>query len=137
MNHQLDLFTEPVSDISQEVSIEREVQIIETLSEKPQHPENEFDMNSVRNDIMPTIKQGIVSYEVGDIVKILMPSVEEDSEAYWWMYYYFSHLKNAKGRISRVLTYSRLQYEIEFDVKHEDNRTILYHEHLTWISSHI
>lgn len=72
----------------------------------------------------------VVSYEVGDVVKIIFPTEEEDSEMYNYLHYYYSHLKGKKGRVLKVLPYKKLQYQVEFDIKNEDRFVTLYHENL-------
>ncbi|MGE7983675.1 hypothetical protein [Solibacillus sp. NPDC093137] len=80
--------------------------------------------------IEPYTDEETVSYEVGDVVKIIYPTEEEDAEMYNYLHYYYSHLKGKKGRVVKVLPYKKLQYEVEFDTKHEERLLTLYHENL-------
>lgn len=140
MEQQLNLFEEQGNTVSsfiqhpssEGVAVVDRMNVVTAL-EEPQAPPIELEADTVSID--ENTPQNKLAYEEGDIVKLNIPSEEEDSEIHWWIQYYFSHLKNAKGRVIRVLPYSRLQYEIEFDVKHEDKCITMYHEHLTWISS--
>ena len=82
----------------------------------------------------PCTDDETVSYEIGDVVKIIYPTEEEDAEMYYYLHYYYSHLKGKKGRVVKILPYKKLQYRVEFDIKHEDRIITLYHENLLVIS---
>lgn len=74
-------------------------------------------------------------YEIGDTVKILRPTEEEDYETFNYLDYYFPHLlkPKIKGTIIQILPYQPTQYEVEFNCKEHDNRIQIYHKYLQWL----
>ena len=75
----------------------------------------------------------LVAYQADDIVRINMPTEDEDPEVFWYLDGYYSHLLKREGRIKRVLPCKNLQYEVEFDVKDSNDTIFLHHAHLHWI----
>lgn len=75
------------------------------------------------------------AYEVGNVVTVDFPTEESDFELYNYLRYYYPHIEGKKGRILKIMPYSKLQYLIEFDAKHEERTLILDHRNLVWISN--
>lgn len=98
----------------------------------------EFSVTNISTEHLPTNSivsssieaPKVTAYKAGDVVRINMPNEEDNSEVYWYLKGYYSHLLEAKGRIKRILPYKKLQYEVEFDVKDSNNTIFLHHEHL-------
>jgi hypothetical protein len=64
----------------------------------------------------------VVSYKVGDIVKVINHANEHNPETY----YYLQLFKNKEGKILEVIEKPRLQYRVMF--KHREG--YFYHEEL-------
>lgn len=129
---------EVLSEMMNNANAPQEEQVIEIAPKNELNANIEvlavFDeeiVNSIETEhIEPYTDEETVSYEAGDVVKIIYPTEEEDAEMYNYLHYYYSHLKGKKGRVVKVLPYKKLQYEVEFDTKHEDRLLTLYHENL-------
>ena len=76
--------------------------------------------------------EDLVAYEIGDIVKLNLSEEDAESELSIYLEYYYGHIKGKKGKVLQVLPDAKLQYLIEFEVKHENKQLILYHHNLEW-----
>lgn len=100
-----------------------------------------FEYSEIENEaanqepITESTESVVIPFETGDIVKLVFPTEQEDFELFNYLEHYYSHLKNKEGRIVQVMPYKKLQYQIIFNVKNEDNQLIMYHTYLKAVST--